>query len=171
MFLLKSLSPVERNYEIHNKEMLAIIRTLEEWRHFLEGVVNKFEIGMDHCNLQYFMTSKKLNQWQAQWSLFLSRFDFTLHHQPGHAMGKPDALSRREDHGASLGENDNITLLTPELFVIWALEGMTTEGEEVEKVLRDIWQAMRDCEKEESVVKAVKELRKGKMKSVRAVEW
>jgi len=36
-FYSKSLSPVERNYEIHDKEMLTIIRALEEWRHFLEG--------------------------------------------------------------------------------------------------------------------------------------
>ena len=43
-FLSKSLSPVERNYEIHDKEMLAIVRALEEWRHFLEGAEHQFEI-------------------------------------------------------------------------------------------------------------------------------
>jgi hypothetical protein len=79
-FLSKSLNTVERNYEIHNKEMLAIIQALEEWRHFLEGCPQKFEIWTDHKNLQYFMTSKKLNRRQACWSLYLSRFDFTLHH-------------------------------------------------------------------------------------------
>ena len=46
-FLSKSLSPVERNYEIHDKEMLAIIRALEEWRHFLEGTKHQFEIWME----------------------------------------------------------------------------------------------------------------------------
>ena len=53
-------------------------------------------------------------------------------------MGKTDALSQREDHSGSAGENDNITLLAPELFAIRALEGLMVEGEEVE-VLRDIW--------------------------------
>jgi len=43
-FISKSLSNVEHNYEIYNKEILAIIRCLEEWRHFLEGAVIKFEI-------------------------------------------------------------------------------------------------------------------------------
>jgi len=43
-FILKSLSDTERNYEIHDKEMLAVVRYLEEWRHFLEGMVVKFEI-------------------------------------------------------------------------------------------------------------------------------
>jgi hypothetical protein len=61
-FLSKSLSAVERNYDIHDKEMLAIVRVLEEWRHFLEGVKHKFEIWTDHKNLEYFMAEKKLNQ-------------------------------------------------------------------------------------------------------------
>ena len=43
-FLSKSLNKTERNYKIHDKEMLAIIRGLESWRHLLEGVQSKFEI-------------------------------------------------------------------------------------------------------------------------------
>jgi len=98
-FYSKFLSSVEWNYKIHNKEMLAIIRALEEWRHFLEGATHPVEIWTDHKNLEYFMMAKKLNCCQARWSLHLARFDFLLHHRPGRAMGKPDALSRRADHG------------------------------------------------------------------------
>jgi len=54
-FLSKSLNETERNYEIHDKEMLAVIRGLEVWRHLLEGVQTKFEIWTDHKNLEYFM--------------------------------------------------------------------------------------------------------------------
>ena len=79
-FLSKSLSEVERNYEIHDKEMLAIIRAMEEWRHFLEGSELGFEVWTNHKNLEYFQTAKKLNRRQARWSLFLARFDFVLHH-------------------------------------------------------------------------------------------
>jgi len=79
-YFSKSLSETERNYEIHDKEMLAIIRALEEWRHFLEGAQHKFEIWTDHKNLEYFMSAKKLNRWQARWSLTLARFDFLMHH-------------------------------------------------------------------------------------------
>ena len=43
-FLSKSLNEMERNYKIYDKEMLAIIRGLESWRHLLEGVQSKFEI-------------------------------------------------------------------------------------------------------------------------------
>jgi len=64
-FYSKSLSPVEQNYEIHDKEMLAIICVLEEWRHFLEEARHPVEIWMDHKNLEYFMTAKKLNYRQA----------------------------------------------------------------------------------------------------------
>ena len=65
-FLLKSLNETKRNYEIHDKEMLAIIRGLESWRHLLEGVQFKFEIWTDHKNLEYFMKVQKLNHRQAR---------------------------------------------------------------------------------------------------------
>ena len=68
-FYSKSLSLVERNYEIYDKGMLAIICALEEWRHFLEGAQHPVEIWTDHKNLEYFMTAKKLNHHQAHWSL------------------------------------------------------------------------------------------------------
>ena len=141
-FFSKSLSLVEWNYEIHDKEMLAIIRALEEWWHFLEGAQLKFEIWTDHKNLEYFRTSKKLNRRQARWSLYLSRFDFSLHHRPGCLMGKTDALSQRADHGTGAEDNMNMTLLRPELFTIQALEGLTAIREERD-VLHDIWKVLR----------------------------
>ena len=54
-FLSKSLNEIERNYKIYNKEILAVIRGLENWRHLLEGVKYKFEVWTDHKNLEYFM--------------------------------------------------------------------------------------------------------------------
>ena len=54
-YISKSLNEAERNYEIHDKEMLAIIRCLEAWRHFLEGAKGRFEIWTDYKNLEYFM--------------------------------------------------------------------------------------------------------------------
>ena len=60
-FLSKSLNETERNYEIHDKEMLAVIRGLENWRYLLEDVKNKFEVWTDHKNLEYFMKAQKLN--------------------------------------------------------------------------------------------------------------
>ena len=71
-FISKSLNAMERNYKIHDKKMLVVIRCLEAWRHYLEGAKLEFEIWTDHKNLQYFMMSQKLNQRQAQWALYLS---------------------------------------------------------------------------------------------------
>jgi len=117
-FYSKSLSSVEWNYEIHDKEMLAIIRALEEWRHFLEGARHPVEIWTDHKNLEYFMTAKKLNCCQARWSLYLARFDFKLIYCPGRSIGKPDALLRRPDHGNRASNNEDVILLRPELLAI-----------------------------------------------------
>jgi hypothetical protein len=120
------------------------MRALEEWRHFLEGAPDKFEIWTDHKNLEYFMSAKKLNRRQARWSLTLARFDFVMHHRPGKTMGKSDALSRRADHGSGSEDNRDITLLTPNFFAVRALEGTKVEGEEQE-LLRLIRRETRDC--------------------------
>jgi len=169
-FYSKSLSPVKRNYEIHNKEILAIIRVLEEWRHFLEGARHLVEIWMDHKNLEYFMTAKKLNRRQARWSLYLARFDFKLTHRPGHSMGKPDVLSWRLDHGKGTSDNEDIVLLQPELLAIQALEGIQLEGPE-KNIIREICQGNQKGDQEEPVAKAARELRQASDKTVYSTEW
>jgi len=65
-FISKLLNATEQNYKIHDKEMLAVIRYLEAWRHYLEGAKLKFKIWTDYRNLQYFMMSQKLNRRQAR---------------------------------------------------------------------------------------------------------
>jgi len=144
---------MEQNYKIHDKEMLAIIRALEEWRHFLEGATYLVEIWTDHKNLEYFMTAKKLNRRQARWSLYLARFDFLLHHRPRHAMGKPDALSRRADHGNGASNNENIVLLRLEFLAVHALEGVELTGME-QKILSNIRKENRNKDQEEPIAKA-----------------
>ena len=62
VFLSKSLNETERNYKIHDKEMLAIVRGLKAWKHLLEGAQTKFEIWTDHKNLEYFIKVQKLNR-------------------------------------------------------------------------------------------------------------
>jgi len=156
-FYNKSLSPVERNYKIHDKEMLAIIRVLEEWRHFLEGAWHPVEIWTDHKNLEYFMTAKKLNCCQACWSLYLARFDFKLIHRPGRSMGKPDTLSRRLDHGKGTSNNEDVVLLRPELIAVQALEGLHLEGPE-QDMLREIHQGNQKGDQKEPIAKTAREL-------------
>jgi len=169
-FYSKSLSSVEWNYEIHDKEILAIIRALEEWRHFLEGATHPVEIWTDHKNLEYFMTAKKLNYHQACWSLHLARFDFLLHHCLRCAMGKLDTLSRRADHGNGASDNENMVLLRPEFLAVRALEGVELTDVE-QKILSDIQKGNWNRDQEEPITKAVRELRRSANRTVHSLEW
>ena len=111
----KALNEVERNCEVHNKDMLAIIRVLEKWRQYLQGARQPFEIGTDHKNLEYFMTARKLNCQQARWSLKLADYDFTLQHHPGQLNKKADLLSRHKDHQRGVEyDNTGVTMLKQE---------------------------------------------------------
>ena len=65
--------------------------------------------------------AQDLNRRQARWSLFLSRFNYTLCHHPGSSMGELDALSRRADHGSHDADNQRVVLLSPSAFQIHAM--------------------------------------------------
>ncbi len=147
----KGFSDVEHNYQIHDKEMLAIMHALDKWCHFLEGVVEKFEILMDHQNLTYFHNAQKLNCWQAHWSLFLSCFNFSLCHQPGQLMGRPNMLSWRSNHPQGKDDNTNITLLPSDVFEVWNMEATLVDsgGDEL---VEHIW---RSTDYNDAVVKVL----------------
>jgi hypothetical protein len=83
------------NYKIHDKELLAIIRALKEWRPELK-MVPRFTIVTDHKNLRYFHKLRQLSERQMRWSDVLAEFDFDLQYRPGKQAVRPDALSRRE---------------------------------------------------------------------------
>ncbi len=103
-FESRSLAAAQLNYEIHNKEMLAIILALTKWRTFLQSTTKRFDILTDNKSLKYFMTSKLLNRRQARWNEFLADFVFEICYRPGTQGAKPDALLRRADHYPQEGE-------------------------------------------------------------------
>ena len=81
----------------------------------MEGTTIKFEIWIDHKNLEYFVKAQKLNRRQARWALYLSRFDFTLKHVLESKMEKADSLSRRPDWKVGVErDNKDKTLVKPE---------------------------------------------------------
>ena len=124
----KSLQLAERNYEIHDKELLAIIHALWHFCHYLQGNEHTTRIFSDHVNLQYFTTKQTLTWHQAWWSLFLSTFDYIIISKPG-KYNKADRLSRHPDYKEGIAsKNAKCILLTPEKcllkpkqFEIWAL--------------------------------------------------
>jgi len=165
-YISKSLSDTEKNYEIHNKEMLAVIRCLEAWRHFLEGARIKFKVWTDHKNLEYFMSSQKLNRHQAGWALFLSCFYFKLVHVPGTKMGKADGLSRRPDWQEGVGkENKDRTLVKKEWLEARTLEEVVIEGVDILDRIR------KSKAVDGEVVKIVEEMKKANVKVLRNEEW
>lgn len=113
-FYSSSMSASEKNYDIHDKEMLAVVRALAEWRAELEGLRREqpFEVLTDHRALEYFMTTKKLNARQARWAEFLSRFRFVIRYRPGKQNTLADALSRPE--GKKKEKERTQALLKPE---------------------------------------------------------
>ncbi|KAI2644450.1 Transposon Tf2-9 polyprotein [Labeo rohita] len=82
-FYSRKLSPAEQNYDVGNRELLAIKLALEEWRHWLEGSKHPFTIITDQKNLQYIREAKRLNPRQARWALFFTRFNYKITYRPG----------------------------------------------------------------------------------------
>ena len=105
VYFSKRMVPAECNFEIYNKELLAIIRCFEEWRPELEGTAMPVKVLTDHKGLEYFMTTKKLTPRQARWAKFLSEFNFTVNYQSGKRNDKADALTRKPNE--RLISNDN----------------------------------------------------------------
>jgi hypothetical protein len=96
-FKSQTLTAPERNYDTHNKELLAIFDCFTHWRHYLEGAPLTVDVVTDHKNLKYFASTKDLTCRQVCWSKYLCHFNMVIQFQPGKLGGKPDALTRRWD--------------------------------------------------------------------------
>lgn len=111
-FFLRKLSPTEKNYDVGDRELLAIKTVLEEWRYLLEGAAHPILIFTDHKNLECL----RLRPRQARWALFFSRFSFHITFRPGSKNGKPDALSRMYPEEG--GHHQTDTILPAQSFLL-----------------------------------------------------
>jgi hypothetical protein len=140
-YFSKKHSPAECNYEIYDKELLAIVRAFEEWRPHLESAPESIKVLTDHKNLEYFMTTKLLNRRQARWSEFLSRFDFVIVYRPGKQGGKPDALTRRSGDLPKEGDerlrHQSQVILKPKNLQLLADNELDEQVPELEQLLRN----------------------------------
>ncbi|KAK3534931.1 hypothetical protein QTP70_002016 [Hemibagrus guttatus] len=114
-YFSRKLMDAECNYDVGNKELLAMKAAIEEWRHWLEGSTYPFQVITDHKNLEYIKSAKRLNPRQARWSLFFTRFQFTVTYRPGSKNSKADALSRRHDPPQAESKPDPI--LPPSIII------------------------------------------------------
>ena len=118
-FHSRKLNSAEHNYEIHDKELLAILEAFMEWKHYLYSADKPITVYTDHQNLQHFLMTKKWNQRQICWAQLLASFNFKIIYREGSRSGKPDALSRRPEYRPEVGaEHTEQSILKPEHFSI-----------------------------------------------------
>src|SRR5271154_1033500 len=127
------MASAEYNYEIYDKELLAIIRCLEHWRPELESTDIPIKIFTDHKNLEYFMTTKELTRRQARWAEKLAEFNFKILYQSGAKNHKADALTRMPGYRPDNDEDDRMkhqhqTLITPDRLLAQAIEESSEES-------------------------------------------
>lgn len=92
----RKMVQAERNYPVHEQELLAILHCLKKWRHY---ILNQPTIvATDHAPLKYLETQPHLSARQARWLDFLSQYDLNISPQPGKENLVADSLSRRPDH-------------------------------------------------------------------------
>ena len=102
----RKMTPAEANYPIHDKEMLAVVACLREWRPELTG--RRFLVHSDHKNLAYFRKSQHLSERQMRWAGDMLSFDFEIKHQAGISQVLSDALSRRDQDLPKDAQDDRL---------------------------------------------------------------
>ena len=135
-FISKKFSPAELNYQIYDKEMLAIVYAMKQWRCYLQGAIHTTIVYSDHMNLQYFKETNQLNRRQARWAETLQEYNFKIVYRKGSQNGKADALSRCPEFIAKEGgttSTDNKPLLGPEYWT--EIGALNLEEEEEEEII------------------------------------
>ncbi len=112
----ESFSTPERNYDVYDRELLAIVKALRQWRTYLLGSPHQITIYTDHSNLQYWKEPRKINRRVAREFQELSEYDFTLRHIPGTTNTRADALSRQSTGKEAKEDNNDVIVLPDEIF-------------------------------------------------------
>ncbi len=111
------LNEAQRNYDIYDLELLAIVMALRNWRPLLAGSPHKIIIYSDHLNLQYWRLPQRISRRVAREVLELSEYDFKIRHLPGRLNGRADALSRRPGYDQGEDDNKDVVVLPDHVFV------------------------------------------------------
>ena len=112
-----TFTPTERNYDIYECELLAVMKFLAHWRPYLGWTKEPFTILTDHANLQYWKAPQNLNRQMARWHADLQKYDFEIQHIPGKINTPANALSCLPDADQGKDDNQKVTLLPPSKFI------------------------------------------------------
>jgi hypothetical protein len=91
------MTPLKLNYDIYDKELLAIVTVLKKWRVFLQGTIEPFIVKTDYKNLMGFLTTKELNRRQVKWVEILAEYYFKIKYVKGTDNTKADVLSKKAE--------------------------------------------------------------------------
>jgi hypothetical protein len=97
-YLSRKFTPAESNYEVHDKELLAIIEAFRHWRVYLEGQAYETKVISDHQNLTRFLSTHIMTGRQMRWYHDIATFRMKIHYRKGSENARADAMSRREDY-------------------------------------------------------------------------
>jgi hypothetical protein len=145
-YFSRKLKDTERNYDIHDKGLLAIVDSLQKWSTYCKSTQHPITILSDHKNLEYWQTKQDLNLRQARWGELLANYDFCIIYHPGKLAGKPDILSCKSGDSPWEGEvkhrqNKGRILLPEQTFVANAAEIIMVENDV--ELLREIKNKMK----------------------------
>ncbi|QRW22062.1 Retrotransposable element Tf2 protein [Rhizoctonia solani] len=130
-FLSESFKGAELNYNTHDKELLAIIRSFEYWRIFLEGTLHPVTVFTDHRNLEYWKESRTFNRCHARWHLLLAGYNFHIVYCPDHADILPEPQTMLPDPVFA-----NVALITPKKELQRQIEASLDQDESLEEILQ-----------------------------------
>jgi len=139
----RKLSESEKRYKVHNKELLVIVKALQDWRPYLAGTEKFIQIYTDHKNLRNFATMKQLNQWQVCWAKQLVNYKFQIHYKKNNENDEADTLSRQSDHKEvkkihiKILSKDNKEILTKGLTATYKVKQTFLTNEELIWVCHD----------------------------------
>ena len=113
-------SPTERNYDIYERELLAMMKSLAHWRQYLGWTREPFIILSDHDNLHYWKSPRNYNRQTARWHADLQEYDYLIQHIPGKENISADALSRLPGVNQEKDDNQGIAVTPPKKFIATA---------------------------------------------------
>jgi len=112
-----TFTETECNYDIYDRELLAIMKAITHWRPYLIWTDSPFTIYTDHANLLYWKSPQKLNRRTARWHSELQDYNFLLEHVPGKTHTAADALSHPPGSDKGKDDNQQITMLPQATFI------------------------------------------------------
>ncbi len=116
-YFSETLSEAERNYDIYDRELLAIVKSLRHWRTYLAGAPHQVIIHTNHTNLLYWKEPWKISRRVAREFQELSKYNFVLKHIARTKNARADTLSRRSDYNTGEGDNEDVIVLPHDVFV------------------------------------------------------